>query len=133
MTRISLGLMACSASPIHVGQATRQEVRRLLGTPIFEDPSWGIDLYRSGHTDMSTEWLAAPVPFPGWVNVIEYRLYPVIVYASSEVVEGVGAGRYWEDNVEVGTNRPRGTGAARARPLRDQPPESRAGCQGRPG
>jgi hypothetical protein len=99
------------ASQIHVGQATRQEVRRLLGTPIFEDPSWGIELYRSRQTDTSTEWLAAPLPFPSWVNVIEYRLYPIIVYSSSDVVEGFGAGRYWEDNVEIGTNRPRGMGA----------------------
>jgi len=150
MPRTSLGLMACSAtllltacftfttgveepdlasesariaSPIHVGQATRQEVRRLLGTPIFEDPSWGIELYRSKHTDMSTEWLAAPVPFPSWVKVIEYRLYPVIVYSSSV-------------SVVTGTCRPQrpfSPGATRARPLRYQHPESRPGCQDCPG
>lgn len=99
------------ASQIEVGQTTRQEVRRLLGTPIFEDPSWGIELYRSKHTDMSTEWLVAPLPVPGWVKFVDYRLYPLIVYSSSDVVEGIGAGRYTEDNVEDGPKRPRGTGA----------------------
>lgn len=82
------------------GTATRAEVRARLGTPIFESPDWGVELYRSDQSDVSTEWLVIlMVPVPGWTEVRDYRLYPLIIYSSSGVVEGVGAGRYEEHHM----------------------------------
>ena len=82
---------------IHPGQTTREEVRARLGAPIFESLDWGVELYRSDESDASTEWLVVlMVPVPGWTEVRNYRLYPLIVYSSSGVVEGLGAGRYEE-------------------------------------
>lgn len=84
-------------SRIEPGTTTRPEVRRLLGTPIFESPEWDVELYRSDQTDISTDWLGIlMVPIPAWTEVREYRLYPVVVYSTSGVVQGVGAGRYEE-------------------------------------
>ena len=88
-------------SRIVPGTTTRPEVRARLGTPIFESPDWGVELYRSDQSDVSTDWLVIlMVPVPGWTEVREYRLYPLIVYSSSDVVEGIGVGRYEEHHMD---------------------------------
>ena len=84
-------------SQIVTGTTTRPAVRKLLGAPIFSSPQWGVDLYRSDRADASTEWMVILlVPVPGWTEVREYRLYPLVVYSPAGVVQGFGAGRYEE-------------------------------------
>jgi len=100
-------------SRIEPGTTTRPEVHRLLGTPIFESREWGVELYRSDQTDISTYWLGIlMVPIPDWPEVREYRLYPVVVYSTAGVVQGVGAGRYEEHHRGIGVPKsPGGTNA----------------------
>ena len=100
-------------SRIVPGTTTRQEVRALLGTPIFESRDWGVELYRSEQTDTSTEWMVVLlVPVPGWTEVRDYRLYPLVVYSPSDVVQGLGAGQYAEHHRGDGAFKsPEGTSA----------------------
>ena len=96
-------------SQIRPGQNTRQEVRARLGTPIFESSDWGVELYLSD-ADVAIEWaVVLLVPFP--MAVREFRLYPLVVYSSSDVVQGIGAGQFAELPSQTGWNSPGGTGA----------------------
>jgi hypothetical protein len=52
------------------------------------------------------------VPVPGWTEVRDYRLYPLLVYESSGVVAGLAAGRYAEHHRGDGAFKsPEGTSA----------------------
>jgi hypothetical protein len=95
-------------SQIRPDQTTRQEVRARLGTPIFESSDWGVELYLSDD-DVATEWaVVLLVPFP--MAVREFRLYPLVVYSSSDIVRGIGAGQFAELPSQTGFNAPGGTG-----------------------
>lgn len=84
-------------SRILPGATTRQEVRGLLGMPIYASPAWGVEVYRSDETDTSTDWLVVlMVPVPGWTEVRDYRLYPLVVYSPAGVVESIATGSYAE-------------------------------------
>lgn len=95
-------------SQIRPGQTTRQEVRARLGTPIFESSDGEVELYLSD-VDVATDWMVVMfVPYP--MAVREFRLYPLVVYSSSDVVQGIGAGQFAELPSQTGFSEPGGTG-----------------------
>jgi hypothetical protein len=94
-------------SQVRIGETTRPQVHALLGEPLFANESWGVELYRQEQSDVATEWMVVVlVPVPGWTEVRDYRLYPLLVYTSSGVVAGLAAGRYAEHH--------RGDGASKS-------------------
>lgn len=85
------------AAQIRVGESTRAEVRALLGHPAFASDAWGVELFQIEQKDLSTEWIVVLlVPVPGWTQVRDYRLYPLVAYGTSGRVEGFDVGRYAE-------------------------------------
>lgn len=100
-------------SQVRIGETTRPQVHALLGEPLFANESWGVELYRQEQSDVATEWMVVlMVPVPGWTEVRDYRLYPLLVYESSGVVAGLAAGRYAEHHRGDGAFKsPEGTSA----------------------
>ncbi len=82
---------------IVVGETRRDQVRGLLGAPMYANADLGVELYAKESKDASTDWLVVGiVPVPGWTQVRHYRLYPLVVYDANGTVRGVDAGYYAE-------------------------------------
>lgn len=78
---------------IVAGQATRDEVRALLGEPWLESRRWGFELYRLSDQRRDVEWVMAPlIPVPMGAFKREVNTYTLVTWNDHGIISDLSFG-----------------------------------------